>query len=605
MKLIRIALHAAVCLLTAAAWTASASAENAAGWQTDSFGKRYYYDETGEPLTGEQTIDGVTYLFAPNGAQQVGWQTVDEKRFYYEPETGEPVFGWLHWRGEEYYISPENGKETAAFSSEAGRHYADEYGVLLHDTWFSLSDGWHYADEKGVLLTGFAAANGVPCVFDENGVLQTGWQTASDFYTRYYEIEMQDGIPALKFGWLTLDGAVYYNDAVYGKCCGIAELDGIDYCFDADGILQTDGWCSDGTYTYYAQPDGSLYKGLMQMQSDLYYFDVYEHGRMTVGLTAVDGTVYYFCEDGKAARGLLTIDGCEYYFDESCVMQTGCVILGNVPMFFDTCGRRCDGFRQTDDGTIYIDAYTGERAVGWRQICEDTYYFNADGIMAVSDTVIDGINYHFLENGVYRPVKICLDAGHYAQYNHSPVNPDYWESDFNWTMHLYLKEELEKYGIEVITTREDKDTDLPLEDRGRKSEGCDLFLSIHSNASSDPSDDGPLACCTVTGTCDQLGLDLANLVANVMGTEQGGSIWKRYSEEWEGLNYYGVLRGATFVDTPAILLEHSYHTNLRATNWLLEDENIRLLAKAEAAFLAAYFGMIPPDATVADAPPLA
>lgn len=589
----------AACLLSAAAWafTASAAEEVCSGWQTDHSGKRCYYDETGTPLTGEQTIGGVTYLFAPNGVQQVGWQTVDGQRRFYDPETGEPVFGWIHWRGEDYYISPENGKETALFDSVEGEHFADDCGVVMHDTWMQFEDGWHYADSSGLLLSGYAAVGGVPCVFDENGVLQTGWQTASDDFTRYYEIDTADGTPALKFGWLSLGDACYYNDAVYGKRCGLAEIDGIYYCFDADGVLQT-SWYSDGTNTYYAHSDGSAHQGLLQLQGDFYCFT--ENCAMLVNQFSLEnGTTYYFGADGKAVRGWLTLDGDEYFFDSQCAMQTGAVTIGGIPCFFDTYGRRIDGFRQTPDGTVYNNPYTGERALGWQEIGGNTYYFDAAGIMAVCDTVIDGINYHFLENGVYKPVKICLDAGHYAQYNHSPVNPDYWESDFNWTMHLYLKEELEKYGIEVITTREDKDTDLPLVDRGRKSEGCDLFLSIHSNASPDPADDGPLACCTVTGTCDQLGLALANLVADVMGTTQGGSIWKRYSEDWPGLNYYGVLRGATFVDTPAILLEHSFHTNLRATNWLLEDDNIRLLAQAEAAFLAAYFGMIPPAESTA------
>ena len=51
------------------------------------------------------------------------------------------------------------------------------------------------------------------------------------------------------------------------------------------------------------------------------------------------------------------------------------------------------------------------------------------------------------------------------------------------------------------------------------------------------------------------------------------------------------VRGATSVGTPAILLEHSYHTNLRATNWLLSDTNLQRLADAEAAVIAAYFGL--------------
>ena len=83
-------------------------------------------------------------------------------------------------------------------------------------------------------------------------------------------------------------------------------------------------------------------------------------------------------------------------------------------------------------------------------------------------------------------VKICLDAGHYGKYNRSPAVPEYYESDMNWKLHLMLKARLEEYeGVEVIQTRENQETDKTLFERGCMSEGCDLFLSIHSNAVDD------------------------------------------------------------------------------------------------------------------------
>ncbi|MBQ2902420.1 MAG: SPOR domain-containing protein [Agathobacter sp.] len=40
-----------------------------------------------------------------------------------------------------------------------------------------------------------------------------------------------------------------------------------------------------------------------------------------------------------------------------------------------------------------------------------------------------------------------------------------------------------------------------------------------------------------------------------------------------------------------MILEHSFHTNTRITNWLLDDSNLDKLAQAEAAAIAKYFGM--------------
>ncbi|MBR3630366.1 MAG: N-acetylmuramoyl-L-alanine amidase [Oscillospiraceae bacterium] len=155
-------------------------------------------------------------------------------------------------------------------------------------------------------------------------------------------------------------------------------------------------------------------------------------------------------------------------------------------------------------------------------------------------------------------------------------------------MHLHLKEALEARGVEVITTRVDKEKDMALVDRGMVSKGCDLFLSIHSNAAGSSSVDAPLACCAINGSTDELGQKLADLVAVVMETKQGGDIWKRRGNKEPDLDYYSVLRGATNVGTPSILLEHSYHTNYRATMWLLNDDNCKRMAEAEADLLVEY-----------------
>ena len=186
-------------------------------------------------------------------------------------------------------------------------------------------------------------------------------------------------------------------------------------------------------------------------------------------------------------------------------------------------------------------------------------------------------------------MKICIDAGHYGRYNQSPVNQAYWESEFTWKFHLLLKAELENRGIAVVTTRSDQAKDLDLTKRGQTAKGCDLFLSIHSNACADQSVDYPLACCCVNGQADVLGHELAEAVAKVMATSGKARIWKRTGSG--GTDYYGVLRGAASVGVPGILLEHSFHTNRRATDWLLNDENLRRMAVAEADVIAEHFGV--------------
>lgn len=195
-------------------------------------------------------------------------------------------------------------------------------------------------------------------------------------------------------------------------------------------------------------------------------------------------------------------------------------------------------------------------------------------------------------------IKICLDAGHYGKYNRSPAVKAYYESDFTWKLHKLLKKYLEEYGITITTTRLLQAVDLELESRGKKAKGCDLFISIHSNAVGSKIDnctDYPLACCSVNGKADTIGLKLAECVEATMNTKQKARILhKRYSAT-SSKDWYGVLRGAAEVGVPGVLLEHSFHTSTAATNWLLKDANLDKLAQAEAKVIADYYGLKKPE----------
>lgn len=193
-------------------------------------------------------------------------------------------------------------------------------------------------------------------------------------------------------------------------------------------------------------------------------------------------------------------------------------------------------------------------------------------------------------------IKICIDAGHYGKYNRSPAVPEYYESDMNWKLHLLLKKYLEEYGFEVITTRVDKDKDLGLTARGKKAKGCDLLLSLHSNAVGNgvrEDVDYPVVYVPINGTGTELGNKLAKCIESVMETKQNGRANSRKSDNgnWD---YYSVIYGAVAVGVPGLILEHSFHTNTRSTKWLMDDNNLDKLAKAEADVIAAHFGVKKP-----------
>jgi N-acetylmuramoyl-L-alanine amidase len=201
---------------------------------------------------------------------------------------------------------------------------------------------------------------------------------------------------------------------------------------------------------------------------------------------------------------------------------------------------------------------------------------------------------------------IMLDAGHYINYNHSPVLDSYYEGNTMWTYHKYLEQSLEQYpNIIVDTTRPDNSKAIgsalgPWE-RGAMSEGYDLMLSVHSNAASTASADHPVAICTLDSryatVSRELGTKLANKVAEIMKTNEAAKVYTKAQSD--GQDWYGINRGATSVGVPSIILEHSFHTNYRATVWLSQDANLRTMAAAEAKVIADYYGIAPAPASPA------
>ena len=201
--------------------------------------------------------------------------------------------------------------------------------------------------------------------------------------------------------------------------------------------------------------------------------------------------------------------------------------------------------------------------------------------------------------------KVCIDAGHYGSYyNGCPNNKNYYESNIMWKLHLLQKKYLEQLGIDVITTRANKDKDLSVTERGKKAKGCDLFISNHSNAvgsyMNETVDYVAIYHLTddTTTNVDEISKNFANKIAPVisttMGVKQSNRIVTRKSDNDrnnDGLmndNYYGVLHGSRLVNVAGVLIEHSFHTNTRTVNWLLNEENLDKLAKVEAECIASF-----------------
>lgn len=187
--------------------------------------------------------------------------------------------------------------------------------------------------------------------------------------------------------------------------------------------------------------------------------------------------------------------------------------------------------------------------------------------------------------------KVYIDPGHQGStYNKSTTGLNYYESAMTWKLAGYLKNELQKRNIAVTFSRQSISENPSLYNRGYGAKGCDLFLSLHSNACSTESVDYPIVYRGYDKTeANDFAQKLSDKIREVMGTRNAGRVGTRKGTNGE---YYGVLRGARAAGlTYYYIVEHSFHTNTEATRWLMSDANLQKLAIAESELIASYFGI--------------
>ncbi|MDD2502522.1 MAG: N-acetylmuramoyl-L-alanine amidase [Clostridia bacterium] len=189
-------------------------------------------------------------------------------------------------------------------------------------------------------------------------------------------------------------------------------------------------------------------------------------------------------------------------------------------------------------------------------------------------------------------MKIILDPGHGRYGNPYPPQKGFYEGTQMWVLANYLKEELEKYGFDVVSTRPDINDMPSLYARGALAKGASLLLSLHSNAPQSALDTKPTGSVVYYSLEDESNKVLADMIGNkvseVMSHYYRGSMIKVSPK---GDDYNGVIRSAVKNGcTRALLVEHGFHTNLKDSEFLISNSKLQKLAAAEAGIIAEYFG---------------
>ena len=198
------------------------------GWQEEG-GKKYYYDASGEKVTGASQIDGKWYFFDPQGVMQTGWVTYNG-RIYYFDEAGVRASGWKKIGGKYYRFSNKGVMLTGWTTYKGNTYYLKSDG--------SMAIGWNKIDGKvygfnvkGVMQTGWITYKGNTFYLDTDGAMVTGWKKIDGKYYRF----TKKGV--MLTGWTTYKGNTYYLDetgAMAVNCTMV--IDGTEYRFNKSGV---------------------------------------------------------------------------------------------------------------------------------------------------------------------------------------------------------------------------------------------------------------------------------------------------------------------------------------------------------------------------------
>lgn len=158
------------------------------------------------------------------------------------------------WVEDEYYVDA-NGLLVADkwMKLPDQKNNSDEYvwyyfgssGKIVSDTWKKIDNKWYYFDSDGVMQTGWVDED--KYYIGSDGAMKVGWQrlsppdekddgrttpeddTGDGKYWYYFQSSGKKMVPDLK------------NGADYGD----KKIDGVNYCFDDTGAMQT-GWVNVG-----------------------------------------------------------------------------------------------------------------------------------------------------------------------------------------------------------------------------------------------------------------------------------------------------------------------------------------------------------------------
>ena len=234
-------------------------------------GNEYYANEKGEIQLGFHDVDGKTYFFSRDkkkyGAKKTGMFQVGDYYYILDPEL---KIGLFEYNGNNYYAN-EDGElqfgaqeidgKTYYFSNDKTRYGVMRTGMLL------IGEVAYYFTPYA--QTGLFEYNGNKYYANEKGEIQLGFQKIGE--KTYFFSRDKTKYGAMRTGWVTVGNDIYYFGIDGAMNTGKQTIEGRDYLFAENGILQ--GFRPMGNSFVYYNPDGTLAVGIQRMAGRYYKFN--------------------------------------------------------------------------------------------------------------------------------------------------------------------------------------------------------------------------------------------------------------------------------------------------------------------------------------------
>ena len=277
--------------------------------------------------------------------------------------------------GSLYYGDPETGmlKKSSWVELEGKRYYANERAELYKNQIITFGNTWYCMGQDGSVQKGIVEING-----------------------KLYNVDETSGKVIRKAQWVEKSGKRYYTNS--------------------DGVLYRNQVITFGSTWYCMGKDGSVQKGIVEVNGKLYYTDettgqvikkaqwieqngkryfvtaegkLYQNQIITFG-----NTWYYMGADGSVQKGIVSNKG-TYYFADS---ESG--IIRKQAGWIEYHGKK---YYSQKTGVLYKNQFISFN--------ETYYYCGSDAAIVTGKQVVGGIIYNFDSNGIMKK------EGGWGEYN--------------------------------------------------------------------------------------------------------------------------------------------------------------------------------------------